>query len=100
MKPAWSIATSSSRPSAPKSRRIRSNHVVAGRGLRNRNPSDAHATAIGQPKAVRAVANACANNRVALVIPCHRVIREDGKLGGYRWGVERKEKLLATEKAK
>ena len=58
------------------------------------------ATAIGQPKAVRAVANACANNRVALVIPCHRVIREDGKLGGYRWGVERKEKLLATEKAK
>jgi AraC family transcriptional regulator of adaptative response/methylated-DNA-[protein]-cysteine methyltransferase len=58
------------------------------------------ATAIGQPTAVRAVANACANNRVALVIPCHRVIREDGKLGGYRWGVERKEKLLATEKAK
>jgi AraC family transcriptional regulator, regulatory protein of adaptative response / methylated-DNA-[protein]-cysteine methyltransferase len=58
------------------------------------------ATAIGQPKAVRAVANACANNRVALVIPCHRVIREDGKLGGYRWGVERKEKLLATEKVK
>ncbi len=58
------------------------------------------AAAIGQPKAVRAVANACANNRVALVIPCHRVIREDGKLGGYRWGVERKEKLLATERTK
>jgi len=58
------------------------------------------AAAIGQPKAVRAVANACANNRVALVIPCHRVIREDGHLGGYRWGLERKEKLLAVEKRK
>lgn len=56
------------------------------------------AAAIGQPKAVRAVANACANNRVALVIPCHRVIREDGSLGGYRWGAERKERLLAAEK--
>jgi len=58
------------------------------------------AAAIGQPKAVRAVANACANNRVAVVIPCHRAIRQDGALGGYRWGVERKEKLLAAEKAK
>ena len=58
------------------------------------------AAAIGQPKAVRAVANACANNRVALVIPCHRAIREDGGLGGYRWGMERKEKLLAAEKRK
>lgn len=58
------------------------------------------AAAIGQPKAVRAVANACANNRVALVIPCHRVVRNDGKIGGYRWGSERKERLLAAEKAK
>jgi AraC family transcriptional regulator, regulatory protein of adaptative response / methylated-DNA-[protein]-cysteine methyltransferase len=57
------------------------------------------AAAIGQPKAVRAVANACAHNRVALVIPCHRVVRSDGALGGYRWGPERKEKILATEKA-
>jgi AraC family transcriptional regulator of adaptative response/methylated-DNA-[protein]-cysteine methyltransferase len=56
------------------------------------------AAAIGQPKAVRAVANACANNRVALVIPCHRAIRADGAVGGYRWGAERKEKLLAAEK--
>ena len=58
------------------------------------------AKAIGEPKAVRAVAQACANNRVALVIPCHRVVRGDGVSGGYRWGVERKKKLLATEKAK
>jgi AraC family transcriptional regulator of adaptative response/methylated-DNA-[protein]-cysteine methyltransferase len=56
------------------------------------------AATIGRPKAVRAVANACANNRVALVIPCHRVIREDGELGGYRWGIGRKEALLALEK--
>jgi AraC family transcriptional regulator of adaptative response/methylated-DNA-[protein]-cysteine methyltransferase len=58
------------------------------------------AKAIGQPKAVRAVARACASNPVALVIPCHRVIREDKGLGGYRWGIERKEKLLAQEKGK
>ncbi|HYC13282.1 MAG TPA: bifunctional DNA-binding transcriptional regulator/O6-methylguanine-DNA methyltransferase Ada [Stellaceae bacterium] len=57
------------------------------------------ATAIGAPRAVRAVARACASNRAAVVIPCHRVVREDGELGGYRWGLERKEKLLAREKA-
>lgn len=55
------------------------------------------ATAIGQPDAVRAVANACANNRVPLVIPCHRVIRSDGSQGGYRYGAERKATLLAHE---
>ncbi len=58
------------------------------------------ARAIGQQKAVRAVARACATNPVALVIPCHRVIREDESLGGYRWGLERKKKLLETEKAR
>jgi AraC family transcriptional regulator, regulatory protein of adaptative response / methylated-DNA-[protein]-cysteine methyltransferase len=57
------------------------------------------ATAIGSPKAVRAVASACANNRVAVVIPCHRVVRQTGSLGGYRWGVERKRRLLAKERA-
>lgn len=58
------------------------------------------AAAIGAPRSARAVARACASNRVGIVIPCHRVIREDGELGGYRWGLARKEKLLATEKAK
>ena len=55
------------------------------------------AKAIGKPKAVRAVAGACAGNHVALVVPCHRVIREDHSLGGYRWGLERKQKLLERE---
>jgi len=52
---------------------------------------------IGQPTAARAVARACATNPAALVIPCHRVVRENGDLGGYRWGVERKEALLKME---
>ncbi|MDQ6653741.1 MAG: bifunctional DNA-binding transcriptional regulator/O6-methylguanine-DNA methyltransferase Ada [Acidobacteriota bacterium] len=55
------------------------------------------AKAIGQQKAVRAVARACATNPVALVIPCHRVIRGDKTLGGYRWGLERKKRLLEKE---
>ncbi len=55
------------------------------------------AAAIGQPTAVRAVARACGQNRVAVLIPCHRVIGSDGKLTGYRWGVERKQKLLEQE---
>jgi AraC family transcriptional regulator of adaptative response/methylated-DNA-[protein]-cysteine methyltransferase len=57
------------------------------------------AAAIGAPKAVRAVAQACAANRLALIVPCHRVIRSDGGLGGYRWGIERKRALLAREGA-
>lgn len=56
------------------------------------------AKALGDPNARRAVARACATNPVALVIPCHRVVREDGALGGYRWGVERKEALLQQER--
>lgn len=56
------------------------------------------AAAIGQPTAVRAVARACATNPAALAVPCHRVIREDGTLGGYKWGLERKRDLLAAER--
>lgn len=57
------------------------------------------ARAIGDPKAVRAVARACASNPVALAVPCHRVVRSDGNLAGYRWGIERKKKLLEGEGA-
>lgn len=57
------------------------------------------ARAIGQPQAQRAVAQACKQNPVPLVIPCHRVVREDGTPGGYRWGAERKRRLLAQEAA-
>ena len=55
------------------------------------------ANALGNPGGVRAVAGACAANPVALVIPCHRVIRSDGGLGGYRWGLQRKRRLLSLE---
>jgi AraC family transcriptional regulator of adaptative response/methylated-DNA-[protein]-cysteine methyltransferase len=55
------------------------------------------AKAIGRPTAARAVARACATNPVAVAIPCHRVVREDGEMGGYRWGVERKRTLLQLE---
>ena len=55
------------------------------------------ARAIGSPSSVRAVARACATNPVALVVPCHRVVRADGNLSGYRWGTGVKKKLLATE---
>jgi len=54
---------------------------------------------IGAPKAVRAVALACAANRIAVAIPCHRVVRRDGDISGYRWGVARKQQLLTRETA-
>jgi AraC family transcriptional regulator of adaptative response/methylated-DNA-[protein]-cysteine methyltransferase len=57
------------------------------------------ARAIGKPGAARAIAQACAANPAAVVVPCHRVVRQDGRLGGYRWGVARKEALLQQEAA-
>jgi AraC family transcriptional regulator of adaptative response/methylated-DNA-[protein]-cysteine methyltransferase len=56
------------------------------------------AEAIGQPSASRAVGNACATNPVALAIPCHRVLRNNGTLGGYAWGIERKQALISAER--
>jgi AraC family transcriptional regulator of adaptative response/methylated-DNA-[protein]-cysteine methyltransferase len=56
------------------------------------------AKSLGRPRAARAVARACASNRLAVVIPCHRAVRENGEPGGYRWGTERKRKLLARER--
>lgn len=55
---------------------------------------------IGSPKSVRAVAGACAANTLALAIPCHRIVRQDGKPSGYRWGIERKKILLEKEAAR
>ena len=73
------------------------------RALRNIRPGDTASYAeiakrIGRPKAVRAVAQACANNHLAVAIPCHRVVRSDGGLSGYRWGIERKRELLERER--
>jgi len=55
------------------------------------------AASVGKPRAARAVARACAANRIALLIPCHRVVGSDGSLTGYRWGIERKRQLLMAE---
>jgi AraC family transcriptional regulator, regulatory protein of adaptative response / methylated-DNA-[protein]-cysteine methyltransferase len=58
------------------------------------------ADSIGQPRAALAVARACAQNRLAVVVPCHRIVRGDGSLGGYRWGLPRKDALLLAERGK
>ena len=68
-----------------------------------RLPSDAAwpdlLAALGRPRSVRAVAQACASNKLALLVPCHRVVRSDGELAGYRWGIERKRALIVRERA-
>jgi AraC family transcriptional regulator of adaptative response/methylated-DNA-[protein]-cysteine methyltransferase len=68
-------------------------HIPVGKTISYRELAEK----LGDPKASRAVAGACAANTLAVAIPCHRVIRQDGGLSGYRWGVERKQKLLARE---
>ncbi len=55
------------------------------------------ANRLGMPTATRAVASACGKNRLALLVPCHRIVRADGGLGGYRWGIERKQRILELE---
>lgn len=55
---------------------------------------------IGRPNSVRAVASACGRNRIGVLIPCHRVLRGDGQLGGYRWGLSRKRALLRSEQSR
>jgi O-6-methylguanine DNA methyltransferase len=65
---------------------------------RDRNASEI-AERIGSPQAVRAVAQACASNTIAVAIPCHRILRADDDISGYRWGVERKRALLEREVA-
>jgi AraC family transcriptional regulator of adaptative response/methylated-DNA-[protein]-cysteine methyltransferase len=57
------------------------------------------ASELGQPRGARAVASACAHNRIAILVPCHRVVRGDGSLGGYRWGLPLKHDLLQRERA-
>jgi AraC family transcriptional regulator of adaptative response/methylated-DNA-[protein]-cysteine methyltransferase len=56
------------------------------------------AAELGMPRAARAVGRACGSNRLALIVPCHRIVREDGSLGGWRWGVDRKQRLLDAER--
>jgi AraC family transcriptional regulator of adaptative response/methylated-DNA-[protein]-cysteine methyltransferase len=58
------------------------------------------ASGIGAPKATRAAASACAANRIAVLVPCHRVLRGDGGMGGYRWGLDRKRALIDAERAR
>ena len=72
-------------------------HALAGIPLGQTRTYSQVAQEIGQPTAVRAVARACATNQVALLVPCHRVVRSDGTLSGYRWGVDRKRSLLRAE---
>lgn len=70
-------------------------HIEAGNTLSYRELAEA----VNKPKAARAVASACGANKVAILVPCHRILQGDGGLGGYRWGLERKRDLLELEKS-
>jgi len=97
------IAGAAPRPELPLDLRGTAFQIKVWRFLLSVRPGDVVsyselATGISAPKAVRAVASACAANRIAVLVPCHRALRADGGLGGYRWGLERKRTLLDTER--
>lgn len=98
------LAGSAPRPDLPLDLRGTAFQIKVWRFLLKVKPGDVLsyselAAGIDAPKAVRAAASACAANRVAVLVPCHRVLRGDGSLGGYRWGLERKRALLDRERA-
>jgi AraC family transcriptional regulator of adaptative response/methylated-DNA-[protein]-cysteine methyltransferase len=98
------LAGEAPRPDLPLDIRATAFQMRVWRYLQSIPPGDVQsygevAAALGQPNAARAVARACAQNPAAVLIPCHRVIRESGELGGYRWGAVRKRGLIDTERA-
>jgi AraC family transcriptional regulator of adaptative response/methylated-DNA-[protein]-cysteine methyltransferase len=98
------LAGSAARPDIPLDLRgtafqVRVWRFLLGLGSGERVTYTKVAEAIGSPRAVRAAASACGANRIAVLVPCHRVLRGDGGLGGYRWGIERKQALLEAELA-
>jgi len=98
------LAAGAPRPDLPLDLRGTAFQIRVWRFLMSIKPGDVVsytelADGIGAPRAVRAAASACARNRIAVLIPCHRALRGDGGLGGYRWGLERKRALLDAERA-
>ena len=98
------LARGAPRPDLPLDLRGTAFQIRVWRFLLSVKPGDAVsytevAAGVGAPKAVRAVGSACGANRIAVLIPCHRALRADGGLGGYRWGIERKRALLDQERA-
>ena len=98
------LAAGAPRPALPLDLRGTAFQIRVWRFLLSVKPGDVVsytdiATGIGTPKAVRAVGSACGANRIAVLIPCHRALRADGTLGGYRWGLDRKRVLLDAERA-
>jgi AraC family transcriptional regulator of adaptative response/methylated-DNA-[protein]-cysteine methyltransferase len=98
------LAGAAPRPDLPLDLRGTAFQIKVWRFLMSVRPGDVVsyselAAGVGAPRAVRAAASACAANRVAMLVPCHRALRANGGLGGYRWGLERKRTLLDAERA-
>ena len=98
------LAAGAPRPDLPLDLRGTAFQIRVWRFLMSIKPGDVVsytelADGVGAPRAVRAAASACARNRIAVLIPCHRALRADGGMGGYRWGLERKRALLDAERA-